>query len=116
MDKKKKNSEAAKRLFLAHKNKRDLENFIVAKIYEHSIYNEKVNEHGGDISEATPESEKTFREMIPASKDSKVTNLKIKKTWLAAYLKERYSQRLATKMSALFDWGNTYLRFADFHV
>ena len=63
----------------------------MARIYEHSIYNEKVNEHGGVTWEETPESERTFREMIPAVKDSKVTNLKIKKTYLTAYLKERYS-------------------------
>ena len=53
---------------------------------------------------------------MPSAKDQRVTNMKVKKTWLFTYLKEKYSHRLSTKMSALFDWGNTNLRFVEFHT
>jgi hypothetical protein len=115
LDKKKKHSETAKKAFILSRNKKDMENYMVGRIYEQNVFKEVISEHGAINYMETAESEKTFREMVPASKDSRVTNMKIKKTWLNAYLKERYSQRLATKMCALLDWGNATMRFDAFH-
>jgi len=69
LDKKKKMSEVAKKSFLATKNKKDLENYIVARIYEHSVFKEMTNEHGGIYEKETAESEATFREIVPSAKD-----------------------------------------------
>lgn len=42
-------SEFAKKSFQATKSKKDLENYIVARIYETNVYKEIVNEHGGIV-------------------------------------------------------------------
>ena len=91
LDRKKKTSETAKKMFLQKRNRKDLENYMVARIFELSVYTEATNEYGASTGQETAESEKTFRGIVPFSKDLRVTNMKIKKTWLFNYLKERYS-------------------------
>ena len=46
-----------------------MENYMVARIYEHSVYTEIVNDFGGITNLETAESERTFREMVPFCKD-----------------------------------------------
>lgn len=37
----------------------------------------------------------------------KIQNLKVTRKTLIAYLRKRYSARVATKMACIFDWSNT---------
>ena len=50
LDKKKKNSELAKKAYLASRGRKDLENFVAARIYENSVVNEGTAEYGGTTS------------------------------------------------------------------
>jgi len=44
-----------------------------------------------------------------------ILNVKIMRKTLLAYLKKRYTSRLASKMTCIFDWSNQQLEYDVFY-
>ena len=54
-------------------------------------------------------------EAVDKSESKKIGNVKVTKKTLIAYLRKRYTARVATKMVCIFEWGNQQLEYKAFY-
>jgi len=101
----------------------DYEQRLVTELREHKLF-KTTNKETQDAGQSLPLKDipsETFRKICLFSEESpvgktnqKIDNVKTKRNGFRTYLQHRYHPRLSVKISALFDWQTTPMKYEQF--